>query len=73
MHGRPDPAAIAEADAQWVTMHGPEIQMRRQRGDDIAVAALAALGEGPAVSACGGGGQLTEAQADAALARAPGP
>lgn len=73
VHGRPDAAAIAEADAQWVTMHGPKIQRRRQKGEDIAAAALAAIGEGPAVSACGGGGQLSEAQADAALARAPGP
>lgn len=73
VHGRPDAVAIAEADAQWVTMHGPKIAMRRQKGEDIAAAALAAIGEGAAASACGGGGQLSDAQADAALARPAGP
>lgn len=71
VHVRPDAEAIAEADAQWVTMHGPKIEMRRKKGEDIAAAALAAIGAAPAASACGGGGQLSDAQAEAALARGP--
>jgi anaerobic magnesium-protoporphyrin IX monomethyl ester cyclase len=51
VHERPDPQAIAEADEAWVTMHGPKIEMRRKKGEEIAAAALAAM----QVSACGGG------------------
>jgi anaerobic magnesium-protoporphyrin IX monomethyl ester cyclase len=43
---RPDAAAIAEADVGWVTMHGPKIEHKRRKGEEIAAAALA----------CGGGG-----------------
>jgi anaerobic magnesium-protoporphyrin IX monomethyl ester cyclase len=42
---RADPAALAEADANWVTMHGPKIEHKRRKGEEIAAAALA----------CGGG------------------
>jgi anaerobic magnesium-protoporphyrin IX monomethyl ester cyclase len=78
VHGRPDPAAIAEADANWVTMHGPKIEMRRQKGEEIAAAALAAIGasehahdddDARLALACGGGGPLSEDEAEAALAR----
>jgi anaerobic magnesium-protoporphyrin IX monomethyl ester cyclase len=48
---RPDAAAIAEADAGWVTMHGPKIEHKRKKGEEIAAAALSQ------VSACGGGHQ----------------
>jgi anaerobic magnesium-protoporphyrin IX monomethyl ester cyclase len=57
-HGRPDAAAIATADENWVTMHGPKREMRRKKGEDLAAAAIAAMtaGErGAFVSACGGG------------------
>ncbi len=54
-HGRPDAAAIAAADEGWVTMHGPKIQMRRKKGEDLAAAAI---------MACGGGDeQMSEEQA----------
>jgi anaerobic magnesium-protoporphyrin IX monomethyl ester cyclase len=71
VHGRPDPAAIAQADANWVTMHGPKIEHKRKKGEEIAAAALAAgdgaaalaAGGGAAVMACGGGHeQLSEEQ-----------
>jgi anaerobic magnesium-protoporphyrin IX monomethyl ester cyclase len=68
--GRPDAAAIAAVDDDWVTMHGPKVEMRRKKGEDIAAAALAAIGAPQQPSACGGGGQLDDAQADAALAGA---
>ncbi len=57
VHSRPDGAAIAAADEGWVTMHGPKIEMRRKKGEDIAAAALAAIGavQAAQVSACGGG------------------
>ncbi len=45
-HARPDAAAIAQADANWVTMHGPKIEHKRRKGEDIAA---------QAISACGGG------------------
>jgi len=52
VHARPDSAAIARADEGWVTMHGPKIEMRRKKGEEIAAAAI---------SACGGGTeQLSE-------------
>ena len=55
---RPDAEAILAADEGWVTMHGPKIEMRRKKGEDIAAAALAQIG------ACGGGhDQLTEEEA----------
>ncbi len=55
VHARPDAAAIAEADEAWVTMHGPKIEMRRKKGEDLAAAAI---------SACGGGTeQMTEDEA----------
>ena len=57
---RPDPQAIADADIGWVTMHGPKIEHKRKKGEEIAAAALAAQ----PVSACGGGTeQMTEAEA----------
>ncbi len=71
-HGRPDAAAIAAADAGWVTMHGPKIEMRRKKGEELAAAAIAAIAategaapEGAAfVAACGGSTeQLDEAEA----------
>ena len=40
---RPSPEAVAEADAGWVTMHGPKIEHRRRQG------------ELNAAMACGGG------------------
>ncbi len=55
VHARPDSAAIARADEGWVTMHGPKIEMRRKKGEEIAAAAI---------SACGGGTeQLSEEEA----------
>ncbi len=73
---RPDPAAIAEADANWVTMHGPKIEHKRKKGEEIAAAALACGGgteqlpddddlAGRSIPmACGGGTQqMTEEQA----------
>jgi anaerobic magnesium-protoporphyrin IX monomethyl ester cyclase len=60
VHERPDAAAIAEADENWVTMHGPKIEMRRRKGEEIAAAALAQI------AACGGG---SEQLSDEAAAR----
>jgi anaerobic magnesium-protoporphyrin IX monomethyl ester cyclase len=58
VHARPDPEAIAEADEAWVTMHGPKIEMRRKKGEELAAAAIANMG------ACGGGKeQMDEAEA----------
>ena len=54
-HGRPDAAAIAAADEGWVTMHGPKIEMRRKKGEELAAAAIAACG--------GGTEQMDEAEA----------
>ncbi len=60
VHARPDGAAIAAADEGWVTMHGPKIEMRRKKGEDLAAAAI---------SACGGGhDQLSDEEADRVLA-----
>ena len=74
VHARPDAQTIAAADENWVTMHGPKIEMRRKKGEDIAAAALAAIGvieaaqaSAAAASAFGGGGQLTDDEAKAAL------
>ena len=53
------PEALAEADAGWVTMHGPKIEHRRRQG------------ELNAAMACGGGQeQLSEEEAERVLARA---
>ena len=75
MHERPDAQAIAAADENWVTMHDPKIEMRRKKGEDIAAAALAAIGAietaQASASACGGGGQLSDDEADAALSHRP--
>jgi len=59
---RPDAALVAQADEGWVTMHGPKIEMRRKKGEEIAAEAIAAqAATAQAVSACGGGkDQLTE-------------
>jgi anaerobic magnesium-protoporphyrin IX monomethyl ester cyclase len=58
VHARPDAREIAAADEAWVTMHGPKIEMRRRKGEEIAAAALASA------SACGGGHrQLDDQQA----------
>ncbi len=55
---RPSPAALADADAGWVTMHGPKIEHKRRQG------------ELNAAMACGGGTeQLDESVADALLAQ----
>jgi anaerobic magnesium-protoporphyrin IX monomethyl ester cyclase len=53
VHARPDAEAIARADADWVTMHGPKIEMRRRKGDENFAAAEAAM-------ACGGGKEQLE-------------
>jgi anaerobic magnesium-protoporphyrin IX monomethyl ester cyclase len=45
-HGRPDAEAIAAADENWVTMHGPKIEMKRKKGEELAAAAIAACGGG---------------------------
>ena len=76
-HARPDAAAIAAADEGWVTMHGPKIEMRRRKGEELAAAAIARMaaepGEGASLAAssaagaalaCGGGSeQLGAAEA----------
>jgi anaerobic magnesium-protoporphyrin IX monomethyl ester cyclase len=55
-HTRPDAEAVAAADDGWITMHGPKIEMRRKKGEELAAAAI---------SACGGGTeQLEEAEAE---------
>ncbi|MBK6469553.1 MAG: magnesium-protoporphyrin IX monomethyl ester anaerobic oxidative cyclase [Betaproteobacteria bacterium] len=52
---RPSAEEMAEADAGWVTMHGPKIEHKRRQG------------ELNAALACGGGSeQLSDAEADAA-------
>jgi anaerobic magnesium-protoporphyrin IX monomethyl ester cyclase len=51
---RPSAEALAEADAQWVTMHGPKIEHKRRQG------------ELNAAMACGGG---TEQLSDDAAAK----
>lgn len=52
---RPSAEEMAEADAGWVTMHGPKIEHKRRQG------------ELNAALACGGGSeQLNDAEADAA-------
>ena len=54
VHARPDADAVAEADAQWVTMHGPKIEHRRRKGEEIAAQTMA----------CGGGSeQMSDAEA----------
>ncbi|MFY8087756.1 MAG: hypothetical protein ACOVOG_11085, partial [Rubrivivax sp.] len=71
VHNKPDAAAIAAADEGWVTMHGPKIERRRKKGEEIAAAALAAIeragAEPPSAEmamACGGGkDQMDEATA----------
>jgi anaerobic magnesium-protoporphyrin IX monomethyl ester cyclase len=64
-HERPDAALVAKADEGWITMHGPKIEMRRKKGEEIAAEAIAAQTAAAAaalpVSACGGGKeQMTE-------------
>ncbi len=60
---RPDPEAIAAADEGWVTMHGPKIEHKRRKGEEIAQQALAAV-QAQQVSACGGGSeQMSEEEA----------
>jgi anaerobic magnesium-protoporphyrin IX monomethyl ester cyclase len=58
---RIDPAtaeALARVDDGWVTMHGPKIEMRRKKGEELAAAAI---------MACGGGDeQLEESMEDGA-------
>ena len=58
---RADPAALAEADANWVTMHGPKIEHKRRKGEEIAAAAMA----------CGGGSEQLADDAQAQDQRAP--
>jgi anaerobic magnesium-protoporphyrin IX monomethyl ester cyclase len=56
VHERPDAAAIAAADENWVTMHGPKIEMRRRKGEETFAVAESAM-------ACGGGHeQMTDEQ-----------
>jgi anaerobic magnesium-protoporphyrin IX monomethyl ester cyclase len=46
---RIDPAtaeALTQVDDGWVTMHGPKIEMRRKKGEDLAAAAIMACGGG---------------------------
>jgi anaerobic magnesium-protoporphyrin IX monomethyl ester cyclase len=61
---RPTAAAIVEADAGWVTMHGPKIEMKRRKGEEIFANAMA----------CGGGtDQLSDEEIRAAeAAKVPG-
>ena len=59
---RIDPAtaeALTHVDDGWITMHGPKIERRRQKGEALAAAA---------VRACGGGSE----QLDESLERVPG-
>jgi anaerobic magnesium-protoporphyrin IX monomethyl ester cyclase len=49
---RPSPEAIAEADAGWVTMHGPKIEHKRRQG------------ELNAAMACGGGKDQLDEEVD---------
>ena len=56
---RPSAAALAEADAGWVTMHGPKIEHKRRQGE--LTAALA----------CGGGTEQLAESAERAEAAAP--
>ncbi|NWG73680.1 MAG: magnesium-protoporphyrin IX monomethyl ester anaerobic oxidative cyclase [Rubrivivax sp.] len=69
VHERPDAEAIAAADENWVTMHGPKIELKkRKKGEEIAAAALAAM----EASACGGSkDQLSDAEMDALERRTP--
>ncbi len=51
--------ALSRVDDDWVTMHGPKIEMRRRKGEENFELAEAAM-------ACGGGSeQLSESQMDA--------
>jgi anaerobic magnesium-protoporphyrin IX monomethyl ester cyclase len=58
---RADPGALAEADANWVTMHGPKIEHKRRKGEEIAAAAMA----------CGGGSEQLAEGAGVGDQRAP--
>jgi anaerobic magnesium-protoporphyrin IX monomethyl ester cyclase len=62
---RPSPEDIAQADADWVTMHGPKIELKRRKGEENIAAAMA----------CGGGTeQLGDSeQAAPAAASEPSP
>ena len=63
---RPSAAALAEADAGWITMHGPKIEHKRRQGELNAALACGSgdehLDAPPAAAmACGGGReQLSE-------------
>lgn len=63
-------AELAKVDDDWVTMHGPKIEMRRRKGEEnfaLAAAAMAHESAQGVAMACGGGHeQLSEAQMDAA-------
>ncbi|MFO1328689.1 MAG: magnesium-protoporphyrin IX monomethyl ester anaerobic oxidative cyclase [Rubrivivax sp.] len=65
---RIDPAtaeALTHVDDGWVTMHGPKIEMRRKKGEELAAAAI---------MACGGGNeQLDESLPDPQPATAARP
>lgn len=39
-------AALSHVDDGWVTMHGPKIEMRRRKGEELAAAAIRACGGG---------------------------
>jgi anaerobic magnesium-protoporphyrin IX monomethyl ester cyclase len=67
---RPSAAALAEADAGWITMHGPKIEHKRRQGELNAALACGGgdehLDAQPAVAmACGGGREQLSAEAEA--------
>ena len=67
---RPSAAALAEADAGWITMHGPKIEHKRRQGELNAALACgsgdAHLDAPPAAAmACGGGREQLSEEAEA--------
>ncbi|MDZ7591098.1 MAG: magnesium-protoporphyrin IX monomethyl ester anaerobic oxidative cyclase [Rubrivivax sp.] len=67
---RPSAEALAEADAGWITMHGPKIEHKRRQGELNAALACGGgdeqLDAQPAVAmACGGGREQLSAEAEA--------
>jgi anaerobic magnesium-protoporphyrin IX monomethyl ester cyclase len=71
-HGRPDAAAIAAADEDWVTMHGPKIELRRRKGEELAAAAIARMAAEQAQGASVAASSATAAATAAAVALACG-
>ncbi|HSM21054.1 MAG TPA: magnesium-protoporphyrin IX monomethyl ester anaerobic oxidative cyclase, partial [Rubrivivax sp.] len=67
---RPSAEALAEADAGWITMHGPKIEHKRRQGELNAALACGGgdeqLDAQPVVAmACGGGRQQITEEAEA--------